>query len=106
MPRSSTRTPEPMASLPPPGRGVRTVTMLALVLETASTTGLRRWKVLISCAPATDQSSRDAATASAPRDRKGLMVLVPFGSLATSLSIREAHGFPPPPRDGFSIVGE
>ena len=80
------------------------VTMLLCVFSTASMMGVLReywpWAFFSNPAPASTADERGQR-----RDQASSASLSSFrqpGDLALG---REAHGFPPPPRDGFSIFG-
>src|SRR5271166_2769746 len=84
-----------------PGRGTRMATMPARFLRTALTIGslLRRSSFLgVACAEANGVRS---ATARMAAQYDGFFIVL---SIRQPGDLREAHSFPPPPRDGFSFV--
>src|SRR4051794_38262050 len=98
--------PVPTMSLPPEGRGTRTLTTEALVLATASVTGLRRGNGLLFSVPAPALTKTSPASVARAQDGSKRMMLFLSAAWRSLRSVGETHSFPPPPRDGFSFIEE
>src|SRR5439155_260759 len=97
----------PVPTLPlPEAAGTLMATTLGLTLRTALTVALVRDSSACTGVP-TPYTATHSTAARAARCGRSFIGRVPFGSLAAfGPRGSEVHSFPPPPHDGFSIVGE